>query len=64
MEAEKWGNVSPVPVGCANRRQKVVSQKLQSIPINEWTALEQGLAILPKPCKPGLYFMQSANSGW
>ncbi|MEM7558753.1 MAG: DUF3239 domain-containing protein, partial [Planctomycetota bacterium] len=64
MEAEKWENVKPVPVGCATQKQEVVSQKLQSIPVNEWTALEQGLATLPKPYKPGLYFLQSTNSNW
>ena len=39
MEAEKWENVNPVSVGCANEMQNVVSKKVQSIPIKEWTAL-------------------------
>lgn len=61
MEADKWDNVKPIPVGCATQKEEVVARKLKSIPDTEWTALDKGLATISKPHNSGLFFLQPAQ---
>lgn len=55
--AGNWSDVLPVPVICATTDKKQIARSLTSVPANEWEALKAGIQAVPKPLRPGLYFL-------
>lgn len=59
-----WRNFHPTAVACLTDDPKVVRETLRRLEVNEfgpdhWQQLEQDLARVPTPYKPGLYWMRS-----
>lgn len=55
MSAEHWEDFTPKLAECATDDAAAIRQITESIPEEEWAALESGLSQVPRPWKPGLY---------
>jgi hypothetical protein len=53
--ADYWEDFTPRLADCVTADRATVKRVVESIPAEEWAALEAGLAQVPKPLKPGLY---------
>ena len=59
-----WRDFSPTAIACLTDNPTVVQEAMRRLEVNEfgpdhWQELEQNLARVPTPYKPGLYWMRS-----
>jgi hypothetical protein len=52
-----WADFNPTAARCASTDDQSLANLLARIPEEEWKQLESGLAKLPKPAKPKLYWL-------
>ena len=62
-DAEHWEDFDPVMVDCATMEPSAIENVLRSIPIDEWSHLEEGLKNLPLPLKMGIYPLSRRPGG-
>ena len=56
-EERHWRDFHPHAVNCVTTDGSEIRRVLQSIPAEDWDSLQRGLQQVPRPFKPGLYFV-------
>ncbi len=57
-----WPDFSPQVVNCATRDGRAIARVVASIPEEDWRELEAGLAKVPTPEQPGMYYLGPAGA--
>ena len=61
VASDHWIDFFPAVVNCLTTNKRVIAGVMASIPEKEWQALTEALNHVPKPYRPGLYWIQSVQ---
>jgi len=63
-EGPHWSDFNPVPIEYATDDRMDIDREVENYEEWQWKLLEEGIAELPRPYRPGLFRVQEAESDW